>query len=90
MTLVQGAWLGVLVISVIATGVGVVHAKFESRKLFVELQQLRETRDQIDVQWDRLQLEMESWGNHARVSNLARNRLQMRAPKPDEVVVIRR
>ena len=90
MTLVQGALLGVLALVVIATGVGVVHAKFESRKLFVELQQLRETRDQIDVRWDRLQLEMESWGNHTRVSNLARDRLQMRAPKPDEVVVIRR
>ena len=90
MTVAQSAFLVVLTVGVIATGIGVVHAKFESRKMFIELQRLREARDKTDVQWDRLQLEMESWGNHARVSKLARNRLQMRAPKPGEVMVIRR
>ena len=89
MTLAHTVLLLALAVGVVATGIGVVHAKFESRKMFVELQQLREARDQIDIQWDRLQLEMESWGSHARVSKLARDRLQMRAPKSDEVVVIR-
>ena len=90
MTLVQNALLFALVAGVVATGVGVVHAKYESRRLFAELQQLRESRDQVDIEWDRLQLEMQSWGNHARVSKLARERLRMRAPRAQEVVVIRR
>lgn len=90
MTVAQSLLLLLLAVAVTASGVGVVHAKYESRKMFVELQHLREVRDQIDIQWDRLQLELESWGNHARVSELARGRLRMRTPKSGDVVVIRR
>jgi cell division protein FtsL len=82
--------IGALFAAVLVSAVGVVQAKYESRRLFVELQQLREARDQADIEWGRLQLELGTWGTHARVEKMARGRLGMRQPEPGEVIVIRR
>ncbi|MEJ2576955.1 MAG: cell division protein FtsL [Gammaproteobacteria bacterium] len=82
--------LAALFVAVLASAVGVVHAKYESRRLFVELQGLREARDLTDIEWGRLQLELGTWGTHARVEKMARARLGMRQPQPGDVVVIRR
>lgn len=90
MTRGQLLFLIALALGVLASAVAVVHAKYESRRQFVALQQLREQRDQVDSEWGRLQLELGAWGTHGRVERLARNRLAMRQPRPDEVVVIRR
>ena len=81
--------LAVLVLAVLGSSVGVVYAKYSSRKLFVELEQLRGERDAIDVEWGRLQLEQSTWATNGRVERIARKRLQMHTPTAAEVVVIR-
>jgi cell division protein FtsL len=86
----QALGLALLVSAVLLSALAVVHAKYDSRLRFVELQGLRELRDQADIEWGRLQLELGTWGTHGRVEQEARDRLAMREPKPEEVVVIRR
>lgn len=81
--------LGFLVLAVIASGVGVVYAKHLSRKHFVELQALRAERDGLDIRWRRLQLEESTLATYSKVETDARNKLQMRTPVPDQVIVIR-
>ena len=71
-----------LVFAVIGSGVAVVHAKYQSRQLFVQLQDLRRDRDKLDMEWGRLQLELGTVGNPALVEKLARSRLDMRMPRP--------
>jgi len=78
-----------LILLVLISALSVVHAKYNSRKLFVELQQLSRERDVIDVEWGRLQLEFAALGTHGRVERIAAGRLQMSVPKPGAVVVIR-
>jgi len=78
-----------LTIAVAGSGIGVVYTKYLSRKLFVELQGLRGERDVIDVEWNRLQLELGAWANHARIEQAAREQLGMRVPRADEIVVVR-
>ncbi len=78
-----------LALAVLLTATGVVYAKYESRLYFVELEQLRAERDQVDVEWGRLQLELSAWGTHSRVERIARQKLEMHLPSSDEVVVIR-
>ncbi len=78
-----------LISLVLVSALSVVHAKYNSRKLFVELQQLSRDRDAIDVEWGRLQLEFAALGTHGRVERIAASRLQMSLPKPDAVVVLR-
>ncbi|MCB1775231.1 MAG: cell division protein FtsL [Gammaproteobacteria bacterium] len=78
-----------LVLAVIGSGVGAVYAKFMSRSLFVELQQVRIERDRLDMEWGRLQLELATRGALGRVMRIAGKRLDMRPPAAENIVVVR-
>jgi cell division protein FtsL len=83
-------WLVLLLaLAVIASGIGVVYAKYLSRKVFVQLQTLQTTRDQADTRWMRLELEESTLGSYSRVETDARTRLGMHMPTPGEVQVLR-
>ena len=76
-------------LAVLGSAIGVVYAKYASRKHFVELQSLEKQRDAIEVQWGRLQLEQSTWGTHGRIATIAKKDLKMHIPKAEEVLVIR-
>lgn len=80
--------LGVLALAVFASALAVVLARHESRKAFVELQQIEAERDAMQEEWGRLQLEQATWGTHGRVEELARAELQMTQPAPDKIVLV--
>ncbi len=84
-------WLvhGLLMILVLCSAVGTVVSKHHSRKLFVELQALETARDNLEIEWGRLQLEQGTRATHGRVERLARERLQMRSPTPATTVIVR-
>lgn len=88
MTRSQSIWVAVLVAAVVASAVSVVYAKYLSRALFVELQQVRALRDQADMEWGRLQLELATSGSLGRVMNIASERLEMRVPDASQIVVV--
>lgn len=75
--------------TVLVSALGVVYAKHESRKLFIELQALQNKQDDMDVDWDRLQLEQSTWATHGRIERIARTKLDMHMPLPNEIVIIR-
>ena len=77
-----------LVVAVMASAVAAVYAKHENRKLFMELQTLTEERDQLEVDWSRLQIEQSAWSTHARVEQLARGEMAMRNPGPEQLKVV--
>lgn len=85
----QALWLAGLIVAVVGSGVGVVAAKYQSRVLFVELQQLRAARDLAELDWGRLQLELATSGGFERVTRIANERLQMRVPDAEHIVVVR-
>jgi cell division protein FtsL len=67
-----------------------VYVKHESRKLFVDLQQLQTVRDDLNVEWGQLQLEQSTWATPGRIENVAVSRLGMVIPEPQAVVTVRR
>ncbi len=75
--------------AVFVSALGVVYAKHESRKLFIELQALQNKQDDMDVDWDRLQLEQSTWATHGRIERIARTKLDMHMPLANEIVIIR-
>ncbi len=87
----RGSFWAVLIISsaVIVTSIGVVYAKYGSRKYFVELEVLRLKQDELDVEWGQLQLEQSTWATHHRVERMARTKLKMHIPTPADVMVVR-
>jgi cell division protein FtsL len=81
--------LVVVLLAVILTSVGVIYAKHESRKLFVELQGLAHEKDAMDVEWGQLQLEQSTLTTQGQVEHAARTRLGMMVPAPDRMVIVK-
>ena len=88
MSRTQALALLIAALLVVGSSIGVAFASYESRKLFVELEGLRDRRDSLETEWGQLQLEQSTLAAHGRVERLASERLHMRQPRPDEVVVI--
>lgn len=84
-----GLLLPLLVLGVVATALGDVYAKHQSRKLFIELQSLEAERDGMNIEWGQLQLEQSTLATHGRVEERAREQLRMTMPAPDAVVIVR-
>jgi cell division protein FtsL len=80
--------LTLLLAALISSALGVVYAKYASRKLFLELQVVRAERDAVDVEWGRLQLEQSTWAAVGRVERVASKRLDMREPSVEDLLVI--
>ena len=79
---------GMVAIATVCSAVGVVYARHEARKLFIELQGVAAERDELNIDWGRLQIEHSTWASPGRVEQLARDRLKMRAPDPGAVVIV--
>ena len=83
-----GLLLPLLLLTVIASAIGVVYSKHLSRKQFVALQQLESDRDEMNIEWGQLQLEQSTWATHGRIEELARLQLKMTMPDPNAVVIV--
>ncbi|GJM06042.1 MAG: cell division protein FtsL [marine bacterium B5-7] len=66
----------------------VVIARHETRRLFVELQALERTRDELNEEWGRLQLEQSTWAINDRIETFARTKLSMKMPERSSVVLL--
>ncbi len=85
----RGLLVVMLAIAVMGSALGVVYAKYQTRKLFVELQTLQKIRDERNVEWGQLQLEQSTWGTNARVEGIARSKLDMIMPPVGAVVFVK-
>jgi cell division protein FtsL len=81
--------LAVLLAANVASAIGVVYARHEHRQLFVQLSGLEKARDELNIDFGRLQLEQATWAESNRVDQIARTRLGMKFPEGDEIEVVR-
>ena len=77
-----------LAVLALASAVGVVFARHEARRLFVELQGLTAERDRLNIDWGRLRIEHSTWASPGRVEQIAREKLSMSEPDPTAVVIV--
>jgi cell division protein FtsL len=82
--------VSLLLATVVASAVAVVYARHQSRALFIDLRALERERDELNIDFGRLQLEQATWAETHRVEQIARTRLDMRPAGPADTVVIRR
>ena len=78
----------ILTTVILSTGLGLVYTKHQSRKLFIELQAVQAARDELEIEWELLQLEQSTLAAEAVVDHVARTRLDMVIPDPHSVVYI--
>ena len=75
-------------VAVLGSAAGVVYVKHEARTLFVELEKLSTQRDQLNIEWGRLQLEQSAWSAHGFVEQVANRQLHMTLPSATEVKIV--
>ena len=81
--------IGVLILANLISAIGVLHARYRHRQLFVDLSRLEKNRDELNIEFSRLQLEQATWAESNRVDQIARTRLGMKTPESADIVVIR-
>ena len=87
----KGAFvLGLLVAANVATALLIVRDRHEHRQDFVALNRLEKARDELNIEFGRLQLEQATWAESNRVDQVARMRLGMVFPRTEDIVVLRR
>ena len=74
----------------VMSAMALVYTKHESRKLFVELEQLNDERDELNIEWGQLQIEQSTWATHARIERVATDNLSLVRPQSTEIFVIER
>ena len=81
--------LAIVFMAMLSSAMMLVYSKHQSRKLFIELQQLKSEVDQLNTEWGQLQLEQSTHTTHGKVEDAARKRLGMEIPGSDQVVILR-
>jgi len=81
--------VAVMILANVASAIAVVYARHEHRQLFVDFKRLVRERDELNIDFGRLQLEQATWAESNRIDQVARNRLGMVFPQADETVVVR-
>ena len=86
----KGAFvLGLLVAANVATALLIVRDRHEHRQGFVALNRLEKARDELNIEFGRLQLEQATWAQANRIDQVARERLGMKFPEAEDIVVVR-
>jgi cell division protein FtsL len=72
----------------LGSAAGAIYSKHRARELFLELERLNRQRDELEIDWGRLQLEQSAWSTHAFVESVATQKLKMTTPRPAEIEVV--
>lgn len=83
------ATIGLLCL-VLLSALGVVWTRHESRVLFVQLTALQNQRDDLNVEYGRLELEQATWAEPRRIDLEARSKLGMVSPDPKDIRLVTR
>jgi cell division protein FtsL len=75
----------VLLAAVLGSALGVVWTRHESRVLFVILTTLENQRDELNIEYGKLELEQATYAEPRRIDDEARQKLGMVNPRPQDI-----
>ena len=78
-----------LLVATLASAIGVVYARQKHRQLFIQLTALERQRDEINIEFGRMQLEQATWAETNRIERIATGKLGMVFPASKDIVVVR-
>jgi cell division protein FtsL len=77
-----------LVAAVLASAIAVVHARHLHRQAHIALSGLVQERDELNIEFGRLQLEQATWSEANRIEQVAGTRIGMHYPTDTDIVVL--
>lgn len=78
----------ILMAFAVACALFAVDSNHRARKLFIELEREQTRMRNLEIEWGQLQLEQSTWSNHARIERIARDKLQMKTPAPNQILTL--
>ena len=88
MKVIGAALLLILLAAVLASAITVVWTQHESRVQFIELSRLQNERDELNIEYGKLELEQATWAEPRRVDNESRQKLGMLTPRPQDIQLV--
>ncbi|HEY2345255.1 MAG TPA: cell division protein FtsL [Xanthomonadaceae bacterium] len=86
---IGAAFLVLMIVATLASGIAVVYARQMHRQMFIQLNGLQRERDDLNIEFGKLQLEQATWAENNRVEQIATGKLGMVYPNAKDVVVVR-
>jgi cell division protein FtsL len=90
MKVIGALFMLTLLAAVLASALGVVWTRHESRVLFVSLTALQNQRDDLNIEYGKLELEQATYAEPRHIDDEARQRLGMLEPRPQDIRLLRR
>jgi cell division protein FtsL len=87
--IVSRFFIALLMCAVFISAAYVVKIRHHNLILFIELQNLRKERDNLNVEWSKLQLEHSTWAQHSRIEEIANEKFKMFMPDIKDIIVIK-
>ena len=79
----------IVLFAALASALGVVWTRHESRVLFVQLTALQNQRDDLNIEYGKLELEQATYAEPRRIDDEARQKLGMLEPRPQDIRLLR-
>jgi cell division protein FtsL len=76
----------ILLAAVLISALAAVSTNHRARKLVTEYEREQQRMRALEIEWGQLQLEQSTWATHARIEQIAREKLGMRPPKAGQIV----
>jgi len=89
MKVIGAIFMLMLLAAVLASALGVVWTRHESRVLFVNLTALQNQRDDLNIEYGKLELEQATYAEPRRIDDEARQKLDMLEPRPQDIRLLR-
>ena len=64
--------------------------KHESRELFIELEGLKQAREELNIHWSELKSQENRWANPVRIEQLASENLEMHKPNIESMRIYKK
>jgi cell division protein FtsL len=89
MAAIKNILMSILIAMLMLSAIAVIYSKYQSRLLFIEIQNKEKQLDEYEVEWGRLQLELTTLTEENRIEIEARNRLMLTLPAQNKIVYIK-
>ncbi len=83
-----GIWCILLLVSILASGLGVAYITNQSRMVIATQNQLQIKQEQLNIEWRNQLLEENALAETSRISHIAETKLQMSRPLATQEVIV--
>ena len=82
--------IAIIWVLVVVSALAVALVSHLSRQQYAQLGMMEREANQMNADYGRYLLEQSAWGSLQRIENMAAQKLDMRSPEPEEILIVKR